>query len=284
MSPSEMAAWPATVCPVPVRLAATVRPAGRHRRWWIGLHRQAQPPSAEHYCGASRLPPCAGPGSGNYVPACGGWGDGPGVRDVTAASRQATRPTAAWRGAAATSTSSATPRRRRFGATDTCTSRRPAEAELVAIEAVYERFLRGEIAVAGKDFNDMTTGEHGTDPSRLRDRQRDGARGATTRRGRATCSSGGRRASPGNCAARAWSSTSTSCSPSSRAATTPCSTGTRTRRTGSTPTIAGRRRVGWPSTTRRSRTAACSSCPGATASRSARTIPCTAIATPATRS
>jgi ectoine hydroxylase-related dioxygenase (phytanoyl-CoA dioxygenase family) len=30
---------------------------------------------------------------------------------------------------------------------------------------VYERFLRGEIAVAGKDFNDMTTGEHGTDPA-----------------------------------------------------------------------------------------------------------------------
>lgn len=39
------------------------------------------------------------------------------------------------------------------------------EAEMSAIEAVYDRFLRGEIAVAGKDFNDMTTGEHGTDPS-----------------------------------------------------------------------------------------------------------------------
>ena len=37
--------------------------------------------------------------------------------------------------------------------------------ELAEIEAVYERFLRGSIAVAGKDFNDMTTGEHGTDPS-----------------------------------------------------------------------------------------------------------------------
>ncbi|MFM9112691.1 MAG: phytanoyl-CoA dioxygenase family protein [Actinomycetota bacterium] len=37
--------------------------------------------------------------------------------------------------------------------------------EMVAIEEVYERFLRGEIAVTGKDFNDMTTGEHGTDPS-----------------------------------------------------------------------------------------------------------------------
>jgi phytanoyl-CoA hydroxylase len=41
-----------------------------------------------------------------------------------------------------------------------------SEAELVGIEAVYDRFLRGEIAVTGKDFNDMTTGEHGTDPSR----------------------------------------------------------------------------------------------------------------------
>jgi hypothetical protein len=35
---------------------------------------------------------------------------------------------------------------------------------MAAIEVVYERFLRGEIAVAGKDFNDMTTGGHGTDP------------------------------------------------------------------------------------------------------------------------
>ena len=40
-----------------------------------------------------------------------------------------------------------------------------SEDELVEIEAVYERFLRGEIAVAGKDLNDMTTGEHGSDPS-----------------------------------------------------------------------------------------------------------------------
>jgi ectoine hydroxylase-related dioxygenase (phytanoyl-CoA dioxygenase family) len=40
-----------------------------------------------------------------------------------------------------------------------------AESEIAEIEAVYERFLRGDIAVAGKDFNDMTTGEHGTDPS-----------------------------------------------------------------------------------------------------------------------
>ena len=36
--------------------------------------------------------------------------------------------------------------------------------EMDDIDAVYERFLRGEIAVEGKDFNDMTTGEHGTDP------------------------------------------------------------------------------------------------------------------------
>ena len=37
--------------------------------------------------------------------------------------------------------------------------------EMDDIEAVYNQFLRGEIAVPGKDFNDMTTGEHGTDPS-----------------------------------------------------------------------------------------------------------------------
>lgn len=39
-----------------------------------------------------------------------------------------------------------------------------APDEMADIEAVYDRFLRGEIAVEGKDFNDMTTGEHGTDP------------------------------------------------------------------------------------------------------------------------
>lgn len=39
-----------------------------------------------------------------------------------------------------------------------------SEDEMADIDAVYERFLRGEIAVTGKDFNDMTTGEHGTDP------------------------------------------------------------------------------------------------------------------------
>jgi len=38
-------------------------------------------------------------------------------------------------------------------------------AELDEIEAVYERFLRREIEVPGKDFNDMTTGQHGGDPS-----------------------------------------------------------------------------------------------------------------------
>ena len=40
-----------------------------------------------------------------------------------------------------------------------------SDDEMVDIEDVYDRFLRGEIAVAGKDFNDMTTGEHGTDPA-----------------------------------------------------------------------------------------------------------------------
>lgn len=39
------------------------------------------------------------------------------------------------------------------------------EDEVAEIEAVYDRFLRREIAAPGKDFNDMTTGEHGTDPS-----------------------------------------------------------------------------------------------------------------------
>ncbi len=38
-------------------------------------------------------------------------------------------------------------------------------AEMDRIEEVYDRFLRREISVVGKDFNDMTTGEHGTDPS-----------------------------------------------------------------------------------------------------------------------
>ncbi|MEM9036161.1 MAG: phytanoyl-CoA dioxygenase family protein [Actinomycetota bacterium] len=37
--------------------------------------------------------------------------------------------------------------------------------EVDAIDDVYDRFLRREIDVPGKDFNDMTTGEHGTDPS-----------------------------------------------------------------------------------------------------------------------
>lgn len=40
-----------------------------------------------------------------------------------------------------------------------------APDELAGIEEVYDRFLRGDIAVAGKDLNDMTTGEHGTDPA-----------------------------------------------------------------------------------------------------------------------
>ncbi|MET0741467.1 MAG: phytanoyl-CoA dioxygenase family protein [Candidatus Nanopelagicales bacterium] len=40
-----------------------------------------------------------------------------------------------------------------------------APDEMAEIEAVYDRFLGREIEVPGKDFNDMTTGEHGTDPS-----------------------------------------------------------------------------------------------------------------------
>jgi phytanoyl-CoA hydroxylase len=37
--------------------------------------------------------------------------------------------------------------------------------EMDEIDAVYERFLRGEIPVQGKDFNDMTSGVFGGDPS-----------------------------------------------------------------------------------------------------------------------
>ncbi len=37
--------------------------------------------------------------------------------------------------------------------------------EMDEVADVYDRFLRREIEVPGKDFNDMTTGEHGTDPS-----------------------------------------------------------------------------------------------------------------------
>jgi phytanoyl-CoA hydroxylase len=40
-----------------------------------------------------------------------------------------------------------------------------SEEEVAEIESVYDRFLRREIEVVGKDFNDMTTGEHGTDPT-----------------------------------------------------------------------------------------------------------------------
>ena len=38
-----------------------------------------------------------------------------------------------------------------------------SEPEVLEIERVYDAFLRGEIHVVGKDFNDMTTGEHGID-------------------------------------------------------------------------------------------------------------------------
>jgi phytanoyl-CoA hydroxylase len=40
-----------------------------------------------------------------------------------------------------------------------------APEEVDEIEKVYDSFLRREIAVEGKDLNDMTTGEHGTDPT-----------------------------------------------------------------------------------------------------------------------
>ena len=37
--------------------------------------------------------------------------------------------------------------------------------EIAELADIYDRFLRREIEVAGKDLNDMTSGEHGTDPS-----------------------------------------------------------------------------------------------------------------------
>lgn len=37
--------------------------------------------------------------------------------------------------------------------------------EMAEIERVYEDFLAGRIPVRGRDFNDMTTGEYGTDPA-----------------------------------------------------------------------------------------------------------------------
>ena len=39
------------------------------------------------------------------------------------------------------------------------------QSELDAIETVYDAFMRGEIAVPGKDLNDMVTGAYGTDPA-----------------------------------------------------------------------------------------------------------------------
>jgi ectoine hydroxylase-related dioxygenase (phytanoyl-CoA dioxygenase family) len=38
-------------------------------------------------------------------------------------------------------------------------------AELEALDDVYDAFMRGDIAVEGRDLNDMVTGEFGTDPS-----------------------------------------------------------------------------------------------------------------------
>jgi phytanoyl-CoA hydroxylase len=39
-----------------------------------------------------------------------------------------------------------------------------SDDEVAEVRSVYDRFLRGEISVPGKDRNDMTTGEHGGDP------------------------------------------------------------------------------------------------------------------------
>jgi phytanoyl-CoA hydroxylase len=42
------------------------------------------------------------------------------------------------------------------------------EAELAALDPVYDAFMRGEIAVADRDLCDMVTGEFGTDPTTYR--------------------------------------------------------------------------------------------------------------------
>ena len=42
------------------------------------------------------------------------------------------------------------------------------EDELVALDPVYDAFMRGDIAVEGRDLYDMVTGEFGTDPTRYR--------------------------------------------------------------------------------------------------------------------
>jgi hypothetical protein len=39
------------------------------------------------------------------------------------------------------------------------------EEELVGLDAAYDAFMRGEIAVEGRDLSDMVTGEFGTDPT-----------------------------------------------------------------------------------------------------------------------
>ena len=39
------------------------------------------------------------------------------------------------------------------------------EPELAEIDQVYDAFMRGDIAVEGRDLNDMVTGEFGTDPT-----------------------------------------------------------------------------------------------------------------------
>lgn len=39
-----------------------------------------------------------------------------------------------------------------------------SDTEVASLETVYDRFMRGEIDVRGKDLCDMVTGEYGTDP------------------------------------------------------------------------------------------------------------------------
>ncbi|MFM8508648.1 MAG: hypothetical protein ACKOBR_13370, partial [Actinomycetota bacterium] len=40
-----------------------------------------------------------------------------------------------------------------------------SETEMNVIDDAYEAFLQRQIHVEGRDFNDMTTGEFGTDPT-----------------------------------------------------------------------------------------------------------------------
>jgi hypothetical protein len=78
-----------------------------------------------------------------------------------------------------------------------------SDDEMLEIEAVYDRFLRGEITVAGQGLqrHDHRRARHRS--HRLRGDQRDGPSPVPAPPGRATCSNAERTRSPTSCAARA---------------------------------------------------------------------------------